>query len=83
MYCVSVAARLLRSIFPADAAPGGVLLRHAPSGMVLTSACDGPAVRFASAAEASTFSARFLDEPAGWETVPVAQPEPESETWAA
>ena len=83
MYCVSVAARLLRSIFPADARPGDVLLRHAPSGMVLSSASDEPAVRFASADEASTFAARFLDEPASWKAVPVSEAESERETWAA
>lgn len=65
--------RLLRSLLPFDEEQGAVLLRHARSGTVLTS---GPApIRFPSAAEASAFSARFLDEPAGWEVVPAAQSE--------
>ncbi len=68
--------RLLQSLLPSDQEGGAVLLRHAPSGTVLTS---GPApVRFPSAAEACAFSARFLDEPAGWEVVPAAQSEPKA-----
>jgi hypothetical protein len=51
--------------------------------MVLSSASDEPAVRFASADEASTFAARFLDEPASWKAVPVSEAESERETWAA
>jgi hypothetical protein len=59
--------RFVRSVFG-----GGdqtVVLRHAPSGAVLGDG-EGPAVRFASEAEACAFSRRFLDEAAAWEPVP-------------
>jgi hypothetical protein len=55
-----------------DEEPTRVALRHAPSGVVL-SAGDGPALLFPSVKEASAFSARFLDEPAGWQAIPASQ----------
>jgi hypothetical protein len=42
------------------------MLRHAPSGVVLST--DGP-VRFTDRATAERFVRRFLDEPEAWEFV--------------
>ena len=89
MRCV---ARFLRFLLPADEGHdeghGDMLLRHAPSGAVLTAGSagpfgEGPAVRFPSAAAAFAFSARFLDEAASWEPVPAARTEADHEPKAA
>jgi hypothetical protein len=45
-----------------------LLLRHGPSGFVLT-AGDAEPVRFADQASADAFGRRFLDEVEAWETV--------------
>jgi hypothetical protein len=55
---------------------GDHVLRHGPSGQVLTdgSERDRP-VRFASRAAAGDFRTRFLDEAEGWEALPVEEVE--------
>jgi hypothetical protein len=65
--------RLLRSVLGGGDA---VVLRHRASGAVLSAGFPGEsdALRFGSAAEAEAFSARFLDEAAGWEAVPASDP---------
>jgi hypothetical protein len=68
-------ARLFRTLLggrPTGGQPTGeVVLRHASSGRVLRS--DDATVCFATAREATAFSARFLDEPDNWEAVPVGE----------
>ena len=63
-------ARLFRTLLGGQPT-GQVVLRHASSGRVLRS--DATTVRFATAREATAFSARFLDEPDNWEAVPVGE----------
>ena len=51
-----------------------VILRHGPSGFVLTDGASYPRpVRFASAADAATFCRRFLDEAPAWQAVEAAE----------
>ncbi len=65
--------RLLRLRPWPPAAGGPVVLRHAPSGQVLTDgSADAAPVCFPSAAAARAFRARWLDEADGWEVAPVA-----------
>ncbi|MHB8466018.1 MAG: hypothetical protein ACYDH6_12510 [Acidimicrobiales bacterium] len=49
-------------------APDGIVLRHAPSGRVLTSV-DADPIEFEDAASAEEFGRRFLDEVDAWEIV--------------
>jgi hypothetical protein len=59
---------------PWPAEGGDVVLRHEPSGHLLTDGADRHRpVRFSSRAEAGAFRARYLDEAAAWETLPVEQ----------
>ena len=50
---------------------GEVVLRHEPSGRVLTDGSDPhDPVRFPSRAAAGAFRARYLDEAGAWEALP-------------
>ena len=52
-----------------------VVLRHAPSGLVLTDgAPQARPVRFRDSAAAAQFRRRFLDEFDAWEAVPASDP---------
>ena len=65
---------------PAGAvATAETVLRHAPSGLLLTDGSSlAHAVRFPSPSAASAFRRRYLDEPDGWEPVAAAAPELEA-----
>jgi len=56
---------------PRPGAGSEVVLRHAPSGRVLTDGSPGAeALRFASLAEAAAFRLQYLDEASAWEPIP-------------